>query len=139
MTLPTGWSVEVPEGFGQVDNGDSWQAISPDATRIVYIASLDVRGPRENPTADQIIESAFKDKAGAIDHREGPLVGRAKVSSRDGAWVVNAISAVPTRLATTTISIRNNDDVPWALDVWRSIRFEGEPPKEKRRLWPAKR
>lgn len=130
---PTGWSVVLPDDFIQKDNKDSWQAHNPQGTRVVYIASLDVGSPAARPSADQIAQRAFKDDAGVIDFQSGPVVGRARVSAQDATWVVNAISAITGRVATITITVTDEADVAWALDSWKSIRFDGEQRKQTHR------
>ena len=133
LVSPTGWSVELPDDFIQKDNTDSWQAHNPQGSRVVYIASLDVGSPEARPSADQIAQRAFKDDAGVIDFKSGPVVGRARVSAQEGTWVVNAISAITGRVATITITVTDEDDIAWAIDSWKSIRFESDQRKQTHR------
>ena len=138
LLAPSGWSVEVPDGFQQKDNGDSWQAYNSDGSRVVYIASLDISGPQGQPSADQIVERAMTDAEGVIHFRSEDVVGRARVSSQEHTWVVTGVSAIAGRVATTTISVTVEADVPWAVEAWRSIRFDGQKASGKRR-WLGRR
>jgi hypothetical protein len=133
LVSSTGWSVVLPDDFIQKDNKDSWQAHNPQGSRVVYIASLDVGSSAARPSADQIAQRAFKDDTGVIDFKSGPVVGRARVSAEEGTWVVNAISAITGRVATITITLTDEADVAWALDSWKSIRFDGHQRKQTHR------
>ena len=138
VVTPYGWSVELPDGFQEKVNPDSWQSFSADGSRVVYIAELKVVGVKPAPTAEEIVARAMKDAVGAADFRADDVVGRIKVTEQGDTWVVNGVCAVPGRIVTPTISVTSAADVAWAEDVCRSIRFDGEPRQPKHR-WFSRR
>ena len=133
VVTPYGWSVELPDDFQEKANPDSWQSFSADGSRVVYIAELKVVGVTPEPTAEEIVARAMKDAADTTDFRADDVVGRIKVTEQGDTWVVNGICAVTGRMVTPTVSVKSAADVVWAVDVCRSLRFDGEPPQTKHR------
>jgi hypothetical protein len=63
---------------------------------------------------------------GALEHRDGPVVGRARLavdeSSEVGLAVLDAYSAVRGSGAAMKVEIHDPADWEWALDMWRSLK-----------------
>src|SRR5438270_3524059 len=102
VTLPSGWSIEIPSDFEQIDNGDSWQAVDASASRIVYVSAMSIGGPLDAPNADQLLGGGGAE-GGSVEYSNGDLRGRAHVSTENGGSVVEAISAVRGHVATCVI------------------------------------
>jgi len=62
----------------------------------------------------------------AIEHEDGPVRGRAKLSTETSSGVevatVEGYSAVTGRGAAIRIVIEDPQDWKWALDTWRNLR-----------------
>jgi hypothetical protein len=119
-----GWSLEIPGSFAERWNDGDWWA--GEAGRSITLAATPT-GQDGRPMAPE----AFLDQVagdlgtGALAHRDGPVVGRARLSVDPSSGVEVAVldgySAVVGSGAAIRVVIDDPADWEWALNTWRSL------------------
>jgi len=120
-----GWSLELPGPFTDERRQDEWHGI--DAGRSVTLAAT-ATASGDAPMSAEMFLRDFAASLGrdVIEHEDGPIRGRARLSSDDSTGVevatVEGYSAVRGSGAVIRIVIEDPADWKWALDTWRSLR-----------------
>lgn len=122
-----GWALEVPGSFAEKRTADAWSG-GERGRDVTFSAVANGAG------AGALRPDAFLARAiggpggGTLDHRDGDLVGKARLGADARSGVEVAVlegwSAVPGRAATIRIAFHDADDWRWAVDLWRSLRPE---------------
>lgn len=115
-----GWALELPGSFTGSRTPEEWTG--GEAGRTVTLA-----GTPTEMSADQFLRQVAGHLGhDAIEHAEGGVVGRARLSSDASSGVevatVEGYSAIRGRGAAIKIEIDDPQDWKWALDTWRSLR-----------------
>ncbi len=123
--LHGGWALEVPGDFTDLRTAEEWTG--GDARRTVTIAATETGRGGAPMTADEFLdEVAGHLGPDALEHEDGPVRGRARLSTDDSSGVevatVDGYSAVLGRGAAIRIVIADPQDWKWALDTWRDLR-----------------
>ncbi len=115
-----GWALEVPGSFAERRTPEEWWGGG--AGRRITLAAV---------TTGTMSAAAFLEQfaggigPGAIDHREGAIVGRAMLSSDATSGlevgVLDGYSAVVGSGAAMRIEFDDPADWQWAIDTWRSL------------------
>ena len=120
-----GWALEVPGTFDEHRSEEEWSG--GEARRSVTIAATET-GQNGQPMSP---EAFLKQVAGhlgrdALEHEDGPVRGRARLSTDISSGVevatVEGYSAIRGRGAVIRIVIEDPQDWKWALDTWRDLR-----------------
>ncbi len=125
VELTDGWSIEIPgEMAEEWDDEELW--IARDEGRAVFFKSYSVtRDDGEAPPAAEILDGLTLPDGRAVDHREGPVTGRAVLTSPDGdedpGWQLIGHHVVDGGLAACNIIFGEADDCDWAIATWRSL------------------
>ena len=127
MRVPTkgSWTVEVPDGMKQVDNGDSWQAF--DDQIVVYVSSMSIPGrhggtaPRAEIAAVLAKNAPASAQVERLSYDTGLVIGLAEVSPADGAWRLNGNAVVDGTLATCVIDFADSTHRDRVEAIWRSL------------------
>jgi hypothetical protein len=128
VTLTGGWSIVVPGEFAEdwEEGGETWSAWH--GGRTVWFTSWSVEGENEQmPSPRDILDSRSWPEGGrVIEHEDGALLGRAVFlpCEEDGQtlWNLKAYSAIEGNFALCNIYLADEADLPWALNVWKSLR-----------------
>jgi hypothetical protein len=115
-----GWALELPGSFTGTRTPEEWSG--GESGRTVTLA-----GTATEMSADQFLRQVAGHLGhDAIEHAEGGVVGRARLSSDASSGVeiatVEGYSAIRGRGAAIRIEIDDPQDWKWALDTWRSLR-----------------
>ena len=123
--LHEGWALEVPGTFTGGRHDDEWSG--GEAGRNVTLAAVPTgteRGPMPPETFLARVAGSLGD--GALTHRQGDLVGRARLSvdasSGVSVGVLEGYSAVLGRGAAIRIEFEDPEDWSWAVERWRALR-----------------
>ena len=115
-----GWALELPGSFTGTRTAEEWTG--GEAGRTVTLAGT----PTEMSAEQFLRQVAGHLGPDAIEHEDGALRGRARLSSDASSGVevatVEGYSAVRGRGAAIRIEIDDPQDWKWALDTWRSLR-----------------
>ncbi len=118
-----GWTLEIPGAFAERRGTDEWWGGG--AGRGVTLAAT--------RTGSLTAEAFLAQVAGglgpeALTHRDGEVVGRARITSDSSSGVevgvLDGYSAVPGSGAAIRIAFDDPADWRWAVDLWRSLRPE---------------
>jgi len=120
-----GWALEVPGSFTDQRSPDEWTG--GDARRTVTLAATETGRDGAPMTADDFLaEVAGHLGPDALEHEDGPVRGRARLSTDISSGVevatVDGYAAVLGRGAAIRIVIADPQDWKWALDTWRDLR-----------------
>jgi hypothetical protein len=120
-----GWALEVPGTFDEHRNDEEWSG--GEARRSVTIAATETGRDGEPMTADDFLEAvAGHLGSDALEHEDGPVRGRARLSTETSSGIevatVEGYSAVRGLGAVIRIVIEDPLDWKWALDTWRDLR-----------------
>jgi hypothetical protein len=123
--LHGGWALDVPGDFTDLRSAEEWTG--GDARRTVTIAATETGRDGAPMTADEFLdEVAGHLGPDALEHEDGPVRGRARLSTDESSGVevatVDGYSAVLGRGAAIRIVIADPQDWKWALDTWRDLR-----------------
>jgi hypothetical protein len=115
-----GWALELPGSFTGTRTDEEWSG--GEAGRTVTLA-----GTPTEMTADQFLRQVAGHLGhDAIEHEDGPIRGRARLTSDASSGVevatVEGYTAVRGRGAAIRIEIDDPQDWKWALDTWRALR-----------------
>ncbi len=125
VELTDGWSIEIPgEMAEEWDDEELW--IARDEARAIFFKSYSVtRDDGDAPPAAEILDGLTLPDGRAVDHREGPVTGRAVLTSPDGeedpGWQLIGHHVVDGGLAACNIIFGDADDCDWAIATWRSL------------------
>jgi hypothetical protein len=115
-----GWALELPGSFTGARTDGEWTG--GESGRTVTLA-----GTRTEMSADQFLRQVAGHLGhDAIEHAEGGVIGRARLSSDASSGVeiatIEGYSAIRGRGAAIRIEIDDPQDWKWALDTWRALR-----------------
>jgi hypothetical protein len=127
MRVPTkgSWTVVIPEGMTQVDNGDSWQAHGGQI--VVYVSSLSIpdgrggRRPRAEIAAVAANKVPASEEADRLSSDNGVVIGHASVGPTDGGWRLTGYTAAEGTLATCVVDFAHLEDRGRVEGIWRSL------------------
>ena len=123
--IHNGWALEVPGTFDEHRSDEEWSG--SEARRSITIAATETGHNGQPMSADAFL----KQVAGhlgrdVIEHEDGPVRGRAKLSTDTSSGIevatVEGYSAIRGRGAVIRIVIEDPNDWKWALDTWRDLR-----------------
>jgi hypothetical protein len=126
VALTGGWSVTVPGDMAEEweEGGESWTAWCGD--RRVRFTSWSIREGEEPQPARAILGELELPEGERFDHRDGPIHGRAVFRRHDdpcgSGWNLQGYSAVDGSFALCDLTVPCTNDLPWALEVWKSLR-----------------
>jgi hypothetical protein len=128
VNLTGGWSIVIPGELAEEweENGETWSAWY--GGRTVWFTSWSVRSESDEQVAPaEILDSRPWPEEGEIfEHQEEALLGRAVFLpyEEDGQtlWNLKGYSAVAGNFALCNIYLQEQEDLPWALEVWKSMR-----------------
>jgi hypothetical protein len=120
-----GWALDIPGSFGERRGPEEWTG--GEARRSVTIAATETGDGVEPMSADDFLDRvAGHLGTDALEHEEGPLRGRARLSTETSSGIevatVEGYAAVRGRGAAIRIVIDDPLDWKWALDTWRDLR-----------------
>jgi hypothetical protein len=121
-----GWVLQVPGEFSEQRSADEWRGGV--RGRQVTLAATVTRTANGMPmSSDWFLSRVAGDLGeGVLNHRDGEVVGRAKVSTDATSGlevaVLEGFSAITGRGAVIRIEFEDPDDWRWAVDLWRSLR-----------------
>ncbi len=129
--LHEGWELEVPGGFSERRTEDEWWGA--EAGRSITLAATQTGTTAGPMSADDFLLQVAPDLGrDALTHRDGELVGRARIStdatSGVEVGVLEGFSAVRGRGAAIRIVFDDSADWQWALDMWRALAPAGSAP-----------
>jgi hypothetical protein len=128
VSLTGGWSLTIPGELAEEweQGGQTWSAWY--LGRIIRFSSWSVQGSEkgERPVDEILPELELPPAEELYETSEGPVRGRAVfvACQEDGlsAWNLRAYSAVDGGFALCNIYVHGREDLPWALDVWKTLR-----------------
>jgi hypothetical protein len=130
VMLTGDWSIVIPGEFAEEweDSGETWSAWY--GGRTVWVTSWSVQGENdETLSPSEILDSRSWPAEGEgkiIQHEDGALLGRAVfmecVEEEQTVWNLKAYSAIEGNFALCNIYLQDESDLPWALEVWKSLR-----------------
>jgi hypothetical protein len=119
-----GWTLEIPGFFAERRTEDEWWAGGNG--RSITLAATETGTDHGPMSADAFLRQVAGDLGSeALNHRVGPLAGRARMttdtSSGVETGVVEGYSAVTGSGAAIRITFDDHEDWRWALDTWRAL------------------
>lgn len=144
-----GWAVQLDPSFEAeyVDGGETLRAFNKDESREVSLSSMRFSRNDGKPFVADDILSVFPPREFQgihVEHRVGERAGRALwmfgESDVDApCWVLMAImvSEAAQKMARCTIVCRDESDMAWALETWKSVVFCRDPIEEKAKITPT--
>jgi hypothetical protein len=119
-----GWTLTVPGSWAERRNEEEWWG--GDGGRSITLAGVET-GEGGEPMPAQTFLQRVAGHLGrdALEHRDGPLVSRARIEIDAGSGVevatLEGYAAVLGRGAAIKIEIHDPEDWEWALEMWRSL------------------
>jgi hypothetical protein len=119
-----GWALEVPGSFAERRTPEEWWGGG--VGRNITLAATET-GTETGPMDARSFIEQFAGDLGpdAIDHRAGPVIGRATLSTDASSGlevgVLEGYSAIVGSGAAIRIVFDDASDWQWALDTWRSL------------------
>ena len=120
-----GWTFVVGREFELLDNRDSVQAVH--GTRIVYVSSFGA-GTRDVPVRSAQLRTTAERALGSgerLSHIGQSVEGDAEISRDEDAWRLRGTMCTDGTFATCAIDFQDAADRDWAVEVWRSLRWDG--------------
>lgn len=117
VSLAGGWSVEIPGEFSEEWEDGTWSGWHDGRT--VWFDGYERDG-----VADELVESAPAEGE-VLRRRDGDVVKKAYLSRGDDGFVLATRNAVDGKLCISTIAFSSEDQRPWAIEAWASIRHAG--------------
>lgn len=120
-----GWALEIPGSFAERSSAEEWWA--GEGGRSITLAAVSTGTANGPMTAEAFLDKVSGNLGGgALTHRDGQVVGKARLQVDDGSEVglavLDAYSAVRGSGAALRIEIHDPADWEWALGMWRSLR-----------------
>jgi hypothetical protein len=120
-----GWALEIPGSFAERRSPEEWWA--GEGGRSITLAAVSTGTDTGPMTAEAFLDQVSGNLGGgALTHRDGQVVGKARLAVDDGSEVglaiLDAYSAVRGSGAAIRIEIHDPADWEWALGMWRSLR-----------------
>ncbi len=121
-----GWLLQVPGSFGERRTAEEWTG--GERGRRVALAAVTTATETGMPMSAEWFLGRVAGDLGTevMHHRDGELVGQARLTTDPGAGVEVAVlegfSAVTGRGAAIRVEFEDADDWRWAVDLWRSLR-----------------
>lgn len=120
-----GWALDIPGSFAEHRNAEEWTGA--EARRSITLAATETGEGGEPMSADDFLKRvAGHLGSDALEHEDGPVRGRARLSTETSSGVevatVEGYAAVRGRGAAIRIVIEDPQDWKWALDTWRDLR-----------------
>ena len=124
VSLTGGWSITVPGDLAEAweSEGQAWSAWH--GGRAVRFTSWTVRDGDDPEPACDILRDLELPEGETFEHESGPVRGRACFCRQDDEdrWALKAYSAVDGGFAECDVFVKDRDDLPWALEVWQTLR-----------------
>ncbi len=122
-----GWSLTVPGSFTERWTSDEWWG--GESKRSITLAATATAADSGPMPPDAFLARVAADLGDhTITHREGNVMGRARIttdaSSGVEVGIVEGYSAVVGSGAAIRIVFDDPSDWEWAIDMWRSLRYE---------------
>jgi len=120
-----GWALDIPGAWAERRTAEEWWAGG--AGRAITLAATRTGGPDGTPMSPQAFLEQFAADLGpgALDHRAGDVVGRARMatdaSSGVEIGVLEGYSAIRGSGAAIRIEFEDPEDWRWAVETWRSL------------------
>ncbi len=121
-----GWTFEVPGAFDERIADGEWLG-GERGRRVTFAATATQTSNGRPMPADQFLTQVAGDIVeGVLQHEDGPVRGRARVTSDSSSGlevaVLEGFSAVTGSGAAIRVEFEHSEDWQWALDVWRALR-----------------
>lgn len=128
VILTDGWSLAIPGEMAEEwePSGETWCAWH--GGRTVWFTLWSVTGENdETLNAQEILDSRPWPEEGKIyEHQDGALRGRAVflpyVEEDQTLWNLKGYSAVEGSFALCSVYLQDENDLEWALEIWKSMR-----------------
>jgi hypothetical protein len=119
-----GWALEIPGGFAEQRTAEEWWGGGNG--RSITLAAVETGGDGGPMSAAAFLDQVASDLgADALTHRDGNVVGRARMTTDSSSGVevgvVEGYSAVTGSGAAIRILFDDPEDWRWALDTWRAL------------------
>jgi hypothetical protein len=114
------------------ENGETWSAYFE--ARTIIFKPWSVCGPNDEPLdAREILDNLpWPEGLEFIHHVDGEQIGQAIFipCEQDGQamWNLKACTAVDGKFAEFNIFVEDEAELPWALDIWHSLRMDVQEP-----------
>ena len=121
-----GWSLEIPGSYAERRTPDEWWAGG--AGRSITLAATKTGLADGTPMPAQAFITQFAAELGpdALNHREGEVIGRARLTTDATSGVevgiLEGYSAIRGSGAAIRVEFDDPGDWQWALELWRSLR-----------------
>ncbi len=128
VQLGEGWSIEVPAAFTSRRNPDgSWSAW--DSDRVVDVQMLSTEGPNGVPIDAATMLGGFESGSHQWERRDTGMLGVADLVDEgdDQGWLfrLRTETAVQNRLLSCWFAFRDQAQLDWALNTWKSATNDG--------------
>ena len=133
LSLPSGWTLDLPESFQRIENDDSLQA--DDGRRTIYLSEFLVRDPQTGKPVPgkRLHETKQRHPGQVFELADDECLGRAHVhsESKDGRtfFHLRATREADGTVLTCVITYVDPADLDWALEIWRSIHGPANEPR----------
>jgi hypothetical protein len=121
-----GWALEIPGWYAERRSPDEWWAGG--AGRSITLAATRTGGPDGTPmpAAAFIDQFAAELGRGALDHADGEVLGRARLTTDSTSGVevgiLEGYSAIRGSGAAIKLEFDDPTDWQWAVETWRDLR-----------------
>jgi hypothetical protein len=120
-----GWSISVPGSFAERRGADEWWGGEAGRSVTLAATTTGTHGGRPMPPEMFLDQVAGQIGTDAIQHRLGPVVGKARLTTDTSSGIEVAVldgySAVVGSGAAVKIVFDSPADWEWALETWRSL------------------
>ena len=121
-----GWTFEAPGAFDERIADGEWHG-GERGRRVTFAATTTQTANGMPMSADRFLtDVAGEIVEGVLQHEDGPVRGRARVTSDASSGlevaVLEGFSAVTGSGAAMRVEFDRSEDWQWALDLWRSLR-----------------
>jgi hypothetical protein len=126
VSLTGGWSITVPGDLAEEwhSDGETWHAWH--GGRRVRFTSWTVSEDEQPEPACALVRDLDLPEGQSFEHRDGTVLGRAVFRPHEApdaeGWNLHAYSAINGGFALCDVTVPTCEDLPWALEVWRSLR-----------------
>ena len=121
-----GWSLEVPGAYAERRSPDEWWGGGAGRSITLAATKTGLADGTPMPAAAFIDQFATDLGPGTLNHREGEVVGRARLttdaSSGVEVGILEGFSAIRGSGAAIRVEFDDPGDWQWAVDTWRGLR-----------------